>query len=165
VDQTDRPWDASPLIGLVLAIPALLYLSFWYQRDADFLRHAVPAKAQVYRIERRKEGTYRGRQLYSYFTWVYFHNQAGQLTQGRLEGAHDWAQPSAEIAVYYLPGKPDVRFGGLRGIWGGLCLALGTVALGAALSFVAAWAARHRPRPSATASLEEVEALREDWDP
>ena len=153
MDPSERPWDASPLIGLLLIIPALLYFSWWWQFTGRFLQHAQQATAQVTSLERHVGhgySKYRGSYTYIYYyTLVRFKNAAGQDTPGEIQDSHSWAQPGATIQVYYAPDHPDVRFGGLDGVWGGLALVVGVCLLGVAASFLAWRATRNRPGQSA----------------
>jgi hypothetical protein len=161
VEGAEQVWDASPLIGAVLIIPALLYLSFWWRQDWDYLRRALPAKALVYWVQVVHDDS----RHTSRYTWVYFTNNRQQLSQGMIYGARDWATFGDEIDICYLPDRADIRFGGWRGIWGGLYFGLGTIAAGVLLSLAALWRARLQPAPDpATASLAEISSAREEWD-
>jgi len=154
MDTAERTWDASPLIGLVIIIPALFYFSWWWQFTGRFLTQAQRAVATVSRIDKYTYRTSRGKYYY-YYTMVEFKNMLGQDTDGQIQDSRTDLKPGDNVDIYYTNDHSDVRFGGLDGVWGGLALVVGLMLLGIGLSIVA-WVTTSRRRLPVSASAEEA---------
>lgn len=127
--------DSSWLIGPLLIVPALLYLSFWYFQNGDFLKHARRATARIAPYQWGLPKAERKPQYDVYATYIEFKDESGQRIRGYVFDSPAGTDVGDSIDILYDPRRPDFRWAG--GIFRGLFVSLGAAVLGILLGLTA----------------------------
>ena len=127
--------DASWLIGPLLIIPAVLYLSFWSFENTDFLRHARKATASIAPYQWGLPKEERKHQYDVYATYIEFTDEGGQRIRGYLYDDLAAFGVGDSVDILYDTRWPDYRVA--ESVFVGLYLGLAAAALGLLLSLIA----------------------------